>query len=390
VKNLPIRPLFCLASLCMVPAVLRAEPPSLLEFRAGAGVEHQTNVLQAPTQEQSDDIGVFSVGIKAEREYSLQHFKADVEAATYRYRNLSHLDYSTLNYAAAWDWKFTPALHGILSAERRQYRDITNIPATGLDEVGRRTERAELLEGIYDIDGAWRALAGVSRTSSRSTVPQSWDASPTVRSARVGGGYEWASGSSLFARFRRGDGEYKAPVFPAPSADFRENEADLQLRWIVTGKTSLDARLGHLRRTHSEAPARDFSGTVGSAIVNWAATGKTKVVAGVLRDLSSSGLDIGGTVKSTRFYVGPVWNATAHTAVSARYDRIERNWRDVPAGAPDTGREDTIRAASIGVDWTPRRIVTVSALVREERVKSTLTGVGFRNTVIGLGVKVAI
>jgi exopolysaccharide biosynthesis operon protein EpsL len=389
VKNPTIRPLICLASLCLVPTALRAEPPNLFEFRAGAGVEHHTNVLLAPTQEQSDNIGVLSVGIKVDREYSLQHFRADVEAATYRYSDLPHLDYSTLNYSAAWDWKVTPALHGVLSADRRQFRDITNV-ATGLNEVGRRTERAELLEGIYDIDGAWRALAGVSRSSSTSTLAQDFDANPTVRSARVGGGYEWASGSSLFARFRRGDGEYKAPVLPAASAEFHENEADLQLKWILTGKTSLDARLGHLRRKHSQAPALDFSGPVGSATVNWAATGKTKVAAGLVRELTSSGLDIGGHVRSTRLFVAPVWSATALTAVNARYDRIERNWRDVPAGAQDSGREDVIESASVGVDWTPRRIVTLSALVRRERVKSPVPGASYRNSVVGLAVKVTL
>jgi exopolysaccharide biosynthesis operon protein EpsL len=390
VNNLTIRPLFCLASLCMIPAVLRAEPPNLIQFRAGAGVEHHSNVLQTSTQEQSDEIGVLSVGLKAEREYSLQRFSAEVEAATYKYDKFSHLNYSTLNYAAAWDWKFTPALHGVLSAERRQFRDITDITGQGLNEVGRRTERTELLEGIYDIDGVWRALAGVSRTSSTSTVPQSWDASPTVRSARVGGGYEWASGSALFLRFRRGDGEYKEPVLPATSADFRENETDLRLKWILTGKTTLDSRVGYLRREHSEAPARDFSGPVGSATVDWSATGKTRVIAGVLRDLSSSGLDVGGHVRSTRFFVGPVWNATALTSLNARYDRIVRSWRDVPAGPEQSGRRDVIQAASIGLDWTPRRIVTVSASVRGERVKSSISGANYRNTVVGLGVKVAI
>ena len=113
-KNLPIRPLISLASLCLFPAVLRAEPPNLLQFRASAGVEHDSNVLQAPANEQSDDIGVLSVGVKAERNYGLQHFRADAEVAAYRYRNLSNLNYSTVNYAAAWDWRFTQALHGVL------------------------------------------------------------------------------------------------------------------------------------------------------------------------------------------------------------------------------------------------------------------------------------
>jgi len=388
-KKMSYRPLLSLASLCVFPAVLRAEPPNLLELRASAGVEHDTNVQRAPSQEQSDNIGVLSVGVKLDRSYSLQHFKADVEASRYNYSSHSDLNYSTLNYNAAWDWKVTPALHGVLSAERRQFRDISDSTVPGVTEIGRRTQRAEVFEGIYDIDGVWRALAGLTRTSSSTTVPISWDASPTIRSARVGGGYEWASGSSLFARFRHGDGEYTAPLSTAVSADFKEDEAELVLKWILTGKTTLDAQLGHLKRTHSGVPARDFSGPVGNATVTWNATAKTSVLAGVARYLGSSGLDTGGHVVSDRIFVGPVWKATARTSVNARYDRITRSWRDITPGAPENGRRDVVEATSIGVDWEPHRIVTVSASVRGERVNSNAIGTSYRNTAVAAAVKVA-
>ncbi len=372
--------------MCAFP-IVRAEPPDLLNFRASAGVEHNSNVLRSPTQEQSDNIGVLAVGVNVDRSYSLQHFRADVEAARYSYNNHSELDYSTLNYAAAWDWKTGTALHGVLSADRRQFRDIGDTVA-GVAEIGRRTQRAELLEGIYDIDGAWRALAGVSHTSSSTTVPVSWDASPTVRSARVGGGYEWASGSSLLVRWRHGEGEYKAPLSPASPTDFRENEVEAALKWLASGKTTLDARLGHLRRTHSQSPQSDFSGPTGSATVTWDATGKTRVIAGAMRYLSSSGLDSGGHVESDRAFIGPVWRATAHTSVNARYDRTVRHWRDIAPGTPDSGRRDVIESASLGIDWEPRRIVTVSASVRRERVNSSLTGASYRNTAVGANVRV--
>jgi hypothetical protein len=179
-------------------------------------------------------------------------------------------------------------------------------------------------------------------------------------------------------------------VSPAVPASFRENEFDAQLKWILTGKTSLETRLGHLERTHAEAPARDFSGPIGSATVNWAATGKTRVIAGVIRDLNSSGLTTGGQVKNTRVFVGPVWNATAHTTVNARYDRIARSWHDIVPGLPETNRRDTIQQATLGVDWTPRRIVTLSASVRGEKVKSNLLGASYRNTAVALAVKVSI
>lgn len=387
-NKLHIRSLLSLALPCVFPAMLRAEPPDLLRFRASAGVEHDSNVLRAPTNSQSDNIGVLSVGVRAERNYGLQHVMADVEAATYRYRNLSNLNYSTLNYTALWDWKLTPALHGVASAERRQFRDIGDT-VVGISEIGRRTERKELLEGIYDIDGVWRALAGVSHSTSSTTLPVSWDASPTVRSAQVGGGYEWASGSSLFGRLRHGKGEYKAPLTLLVSPDFNENEAEAMLKWILTGKTSLDARLSYLRRTHPDAPARNFSGPIGSATANWDVTGKTSVRAGLMRYLSSSGLDTGGHVESNRVFIGPVWKATAHTSVNARYDRTTRNWRDIAAGTSQAGRRDIIQSSSIGVDWEPRRVVALSATVRGERVKSNLVGGSYRNTAFAVAVKVS-
>jgi exopolysaccharide biosynthesis operon protein EpsL len=385
-KKMPIRPLVCLISACVFPAVLRAEPPDLIDFRVGAGVEHNTNVLRTTTGEQSDDITVLSVGAKIDRTYSLQRFRADLEASKYYYRNLSNLDYSTLNYLLAWDWRFTPALHGVLSSERREFRDIGDTVA-GIQEIGIRKERTELFEGIYDIDGVWRALAGVSQTSSSTTLPESWDGSPTVRSARVGGGYEFASGSSIFVRARRGDGEYKAAQTPGAPADFQETEGDAQLKWILTGKTSLDARLGYLDRTHDGAPQRDFDGPQGSATVVWDATGKTRVVAGLQHYLSSSGLDTGGFVESDRFFLGPVWRATAHTSVNARYEWVGRDWRDIAAGEIEAGRRDVIQILSLGVDWAPRRLVTVTGSLRGERVKSNQPGSSYRNNAVAVGMR---
>jgi exopolysaccharide biosynthesis operon protein EpsL len=386
-KKLPIRPLTPLAALFMASAVM-AQPQSTdaFQIRAGVGVEHDTNVLRQPTAV-SDTVGTASVGLRFDRRYSLQRFRADVEAATYRYQDRSELNYSTLNYNAAWDWSFTPRLHGVISADRKQYRETTADVLTGVNRVGRRTERRELAEGIYELGSAWRVLAGVAHTSAKSTEPNTWDASPDVRSAYVGAGYELGSGTSLTGRLRRGDGEYKDPSIGAASGDFRENEADIVLKWPVTGKTHLEARLGHLDRSHSGAPQRDFSGMVGNATVNWEITGKTRLMAGVIRDLSATGLAIGGHVKSDRIWLQPVWKPTVQTAVNLRYERIKRSWRDIPIGSPDLGRHETIQNALVGFEWEPRPKIAVSATVRHERLKSNLTFSGYRATIYGIAGK---
>jgi len=358
-----------------------------LTFRVGAGVEGDNNVLRQ-TNRISDTIGSLSLGAKLDKRYGLQRFRADVEASRFKYQDNSNLDYSTLNYNAAWDWSFTPRVHGVVSADRRQFRETSVDSLTGVNRVGRRTERTELAEGVYELGASWRALGGVSHSLAKSTEPRSWDASPDIRSAYVGAGYEFPSGTSLTARVRRGDGEYKDPTAGAATGDFKDNEVDLLFKWPITGRTAVEGRVGRLERKHDGAPQRDFSGMVASANMSWEITGKTRLLAGFARDLAATGLAIGGSVRNDRFYISPVWKPTAQTAVNLKYERVARDWRSVPFGAPDFGRSETIQSWLIGAEWEPRRAVALGANLRSERLKSNLPFSGYRATVFGVTGKV--
>lgn len=358
------------------------------QLRALVGVEHETNALRVPSgaNPKSDELAILGVGLKLNRRYGLQRVRADIEANTFRYRDQTDLNFNTINYALAWDWQVTSRAHGIVSADRKQFREVTTDPVVLTNRVGRRTERAEIAEGTYDVTASWRALAGVSHTQSSSSVANSFDASPSVRSVRVGVGYELPSKTSLYARFRRGNGDYSSGTVGAANSDFRENEAELVLNWPLTVKTSVEGRLGHLDRNHSSAPQRDFSGMVGHANLRWEITGKTRLAAGVGRDLSATGLAGGGHVQQNRFYIGPVWQATAQIAVNARYDLASRDWKNVPAGSAEAGKHERVQLLSAGVDWEPRRFLTVSTYVRGERLKSNLNS-GYRSTTVGAALK---
>ncbi|MDB5874132.1 MAG: hypothetical protein JWQ07_3574 [Ramlibacter sp.] len=386
-KNLPIRPLLSLAALCVGSAAYGAdEQTGVFQFRAAAGVERDSNVLRQNTGEISDNIGMLSVGVKADKRIGLQRLRADVEATQYKYQDQSSLDYHTINYSAAWDWSLTPRFHGVLSADRRQYREVTTDSLTFANRIGRRTERNEVLEGVYDVGASWRALAGFTRSSSESTEPRSWDASPVVRSARVGVGYETPKGSLLTLKYRRGDGEYTDTTPGAATGGFKEKETELALKWPVTIKTAIDARIAHVSREHSVAPQLDFSGMVGGANINWEISAKTRLIAGYMHDLIASGLVTGGHVETDRVYITPVWQVLPHIALNARYDRSERRWRDVPAGA-DVGRHETVEAAGVGLDWDPRPALTVSTSLRGEKLASSLPLSSYNATIFAVAVK---
>lgn len=356
-----------------------------LQFRVMGGLEHESNVTRVQSGAISDTALFAGIGLGADRRFGLQRLRADVEANTYHYNNHSSLDYDIFNYALAWDWSLTPRFHGVLGANQQQYREVQLDRATLQNNVGRRSDRTQLLQGVYEVGAAWRLTGDLSRTQSTSSQSNSWNGNPTIDNARLGVGYEFASGTSVYARHRRGNGSYEDSTATG-GGDFKENETDVLLKWPATGKTTLDARLGHLSRKHDQNTQRDFSGLVGSAIVSWAVTGKTSITGGLSRDLSATGDAVGGHVTSDRVFIGPVWRVTPLVAVNLRYDHVNRSWDDIPAGGFNAGRDESLNILAASVEWKPLRWMSVSGYVRGER-QSSNANTGYRNTTVGAAVK---
>ena len=406
--KLPIRPVLAFAAFTLAaPAALAQQQqqpeqpppppqpaqqtglPEGLHLRAQLGVEHDSNVLRTANNEQSDTAFTAGLGLSFNRRYGLQNIRADIQAEGWWYQDHSDLNFNTLNYALGWDWRVTPRFHGVASADRREYREVTT-NALGGNQVGYRTERVELLEGAFDVTASWRALAGVSHTQNESTQPGSWDGQPEIDWGHVGVGYELPSGSSVRLRYREGDGEYHDPAFTTfanLATDFRDHEWELSGRWPFSGKTTLDGRIAHLDRKHGARPQLDFSGWVGGANVAWEITGKTRLQGGWLHDLTATGTPLGGHVVSDRVFVAPVWAATGKTSFSLRYDYTRRRWEDVPAPSFDAGRRDTLQALAVGVDWSVLRMLTISGYLRGEKLDSSLPSADYNATVYGIAAK---
>ncbi len=357
-------------------------PGPVLALHAGAALERDSNILRAPDAV-SDEIGVLSAGLRLDKRYSLQRLTLQAQASRFGFRDYSNLDYSTLTYDGALNFQFTPALRGILSTDRRQYRDITNASAaTG--RINLRTERRELAEVTLLGRGGWRTLAGLNQSRSRSEDLRALQASPTVSSLHIGGGYEFPAGTLLTAQVRRGDGDYGAV---ARGIGFRETEPSVTLRWPATAKTSLDARIGYLDRSHDQEPARDFQGLVANGTLRWVHSPRTSLEAGLARDLGSYEFGGGGHIRGWRLYLAPAWRPSEKTALRFRHTMERREWQVVSPTSPDLGREDRTRWNALTFEWTPRRLLEFTASARQERRHSTLAGAGFRANVVSLGVR---
>lgn len=391
-KKLPIRTKLAIAttaSLVMAaPAALAQDASAEEGLHVGArlGVEHDSNVLRQTSGGASDTAWTAGLGLKYNKRFSLQRLRADVEWDTWRYSDHSELNFNTLNYNLAWDWSVTPRLHGTVSADRRQYREVVTDPVTVSNLIGKRTERNELAEGAFEVGSGIQVLAGASHYRAESTEPFSWDGLPDITYWQAGVGYQAPSGSTAALRYKHGDGNYHDPTFAGfatLNSDFKDEEVELAGSWSYSGKTTVNGRISHLKRTHDAAPVLDFSGVRGALNVNWAVTGKTRLQAGWMRDVSATGLATGGRVDSDRLFIAPVWQATAKTAFTARYDYTRREWKGVPAATPDAGRNERIEALQAGVDWQALRTILVSGYIRHEKLHSSLNS-GYTANVYGI------
>ncbi len=359
------------------------EPPGpVLSLHVQAGAERDSNILRAPDAV-SDEIGVLSAGVRIDKRYSLQRLTPQAHANRYRFREFSNLDYSTYTYEGAWHFAFTPRLRGTVSARQSQLRDFSQVDAAN-PRVDLRTERRERAEVTLAGRGGWYTLAGVAHDRSRSDDPRSLEASPTVSSLLVGGGYEFPTGARLSAQLRRGEGDYGAV---SAGIDFREVEPSLALRWPLTAKTSLDARVGYLDRSHDTQPARDFQGLVGSSALRWEFSPRTSVEAGLARDLGSYQFGAGGRIQGWRLFIAPAWKPSEKTTLRFRHAMEWRDWRVVSPSSPDLGREDRTTWNTLALEWVPRRFLELSASARHERRHSNLPGLDFRATVYSLSAR---
>lgn len=373
--------------LLTVPDLARGQGPDetpapVLALHAGVAVERDSNVLRSASPV-SDEIGVFTAGVRVDKRYSLQHLTLQAQASRFRFRDADHLDYSTFNYAGGWTFQVTPAVRGVLSADQRQSRDITNASAlTG--GVSRRTERHELAEVTLLGHGGWRTLAGLDQSRRRSDDPRTLEASPTVSSVHLGGGYESSTGTLLTAQVRRGEGDYGGV---ASGIGFRETEPSVRLRWPATAKTALDARVAYLDRVHDTEPVRDFKGLIADTTLRWTYSPRTSVEAGFARDLGSYEFGSGGRVRGWRAQLAPTWKPSEKTALRFRHTTQRREWQVVSPASPDLGREDRTRWNALTFEWTPSRLLEFTASVRQERRRSNLVGLDFRANVVALGVR---
>lgn len=343
----------------------------------------------------SDQVITSTATLSLNKLYGMQRFQVNGSIVDNRYHNFDFLNFIAKNYDAAWTWQLTPYFHGNLSSTHKEglqnFGNLTGFINSSNRNI--RTDEIHRFDSIFELNRSWHVIGGVSQsklTNSRLTVQ---DFDNTVLSFEGGIRYALPSGSSLTYKARHGQGDFFKRPEPISSTlfdtRFQDMEHDMRLLWLITAKTSIEARIGHFERKHDHFAQRDFSGFVGNFNVNWAITGKTRLVAGWARDLSNfqtaTNFQLAGFqrfsssyIAADRFSVAPAWQITEKTALRLRYEYSILDYLGPVLSFPDI-RHDSMHSGQAILDWQPVRAISLSAMLQRDHRTANIRGFDFDN-----------
>jgi exopolysaccharide biosynthesis operon protein EpsL len=346
-----------------------AEYPFLkdLTLVAGGGVTSDSNLFRRPTA-QSETISNGYIGLRLDKSHGQQQVQLDVTQTVTRYGKFKYLDFDSLSYSGAWNWRLGKHFSGKLSASRNESLSPFEDTAAG---IGRNVRISQ--NQAFDLDNwitdGWHLLLGVSQSDQKSEQNLQ-SRTPDFKSVNASAGirYQTRAGNSLTLRRQSTDGEYiNAPV-GASQSDYTENLNEISADWKLSAASSLNGRLGWLDRDNKDPARRDFSGKSSSLSYNWNPGGKLALAVSVssraspLQDLTASHR------QDETLAVSPSWQISEKTSAFLRLSQQKSTDQGVLVALPGGPRRDTTNTSAAGLDWAVSRKLSVNiSLERQER-----------------------
>lgn len=367
-----------------------ADESDVFNVVLGSSLTYDANVFRLPDKPQlvggrrvvSDKIGVFFAGLRIDKPYAQQHFQLDVTETAYRYGNRPHQNFDALDYRGAWLWRLTPRLGGTLSAERKK-SSVSYDNFRG-SQTNTRTSNNRSFKLDGQVFGGWHLLLGVSRDEQENSVPFLAEQDFRTTEGEAGVNYVAGSGSSITVTRRANRGDYLNRQIDAATLfdnRFRERESELKASWVVSGRSSLSARLTRIARRHEHFAQRDFSGRTGELGYAWAPTDKLRLNLSAKRNIApflgaSSSYSVSDTLSFT-----PAWQVSARTAVDMSFNRTEQDFPGSVDPSLGPARSDTLNSLQLGVNWSPPRNVSIRASLQRDRRSSNHAEFEFDDTI---------
>jgi exopolysaccharide biosynthesis operon protein EpsL len=371
--------------LCAVSAIpAGAGPNDALHVYAGAGYGHDDNLLRVPENlpafdnTRADSWWQREGGLIFDKTYSRQRISAIAKLSKYDFSHFKQLNYDGKDLQATWFWQLGNHLDGKLGTSYQQvlapYTDFYS------NQRNLRRTRSKFVDAAWRVHPAWRVRGAFQRDTFAYELLGQRSNNRTEDASELGLDYLARSGSTvgLVARRVKGSYPYSRPVGTVLfNDDFTQNELKARVLWLATGSTSIDALVGHTRRSQPAYGAGKTSGLTGRVKATWQPQGKMTYNATLWRDFAPLESTLVSYTLNKGASAGVQWDATAKIRVNADAVRERRNYNARRAFDGSSNLRDAVRTASLRATWSPRQTVQVAAgFTRQTRSGSPVLGTG--------------
>jgi len=291
----------------------------------------------------SDNITRFGLGLKADVPVSRQHLVFDAQFDTYHYDRYSLLNNSSYAAAGTWMWQYGNdwKRHGGVGL-RRFMGGFGELQAPAKDMV---TETHTFGSAAYALGARYKLRGALDYYNYTHDLAGANLLDNDITSATVGVDYVTPELNSLGLQIKYSDGNFpNNQLVGGTLIDNRYNEIETSAvaHWVVSGKSTFDARLGYTSRKHKAVQARDFGGATGNLNYTFQVGSKTKLIAQIYRELKAYealpgsfaptyGDFTAAYVLSNGLSIGPQWAPTATLVVQGQYLYEKRDFKGDPS-----------------------------------------------------------
>ncbi len=367
----------------------------------GAQESHDDNLFRLPADpalvdpaiERTDYITRISLGLEQEWQWSRQTVILDAKANHDAYANNDHLDNTSGQAGARWQWQAGSRWAGEFGGDyRKSLANFANTRFLGRDEVETLGASWKL---AFHLGPQWSLrAAGRHADTGHSAIERRVDDSATD-SASLGLQFTTASDNEFALSYRatRADfeqsGSLDGQLF---DRDFEERSGNFRARYVFSEKTSFDGNVGYLRRDYADAATLaetrgSFSGIVWDAALHWDPSIKVRLELAGWRKLRAY-LD----AESDYFVaegasLAASWHPTDRLAFTLEAGIEDQDYLGSGVGlAPDL-RNDRVWIQELGFSYRMLRKLHFDVRARVEDRDSDRANLQYDSQVVAVGIR---
>lgn len=376
-----------ITALAALLSCLAAYAETPLSLSITQQLTYDSNILKDNLNKYRDAKSTTGVRVGFNKDYGRQNYQVSATAVTNKYKNTKEYDndgynmvfgvssYLASNFYASANHTRVSQLQSPEDQSGARYRETIESESTQLS----------LRYGLY---GRWSVDGSLDNSKANYDRVKFYNR----KSDGVRFGLRYSPTDLLYFDFGAKKSKIDYPNYPLVGIvgdEVKRSDVDLSSRWVVTGYSSLNARIAWTQEKHPNDKRRDFNGLTGSLSWDYTPSGKMTYSVGIDRDTNNAGGSTYGYLGLVPSYssqnrlttgvrLGAAWKPTSKLSVSSNlvYKQIEEDVRDAIIRDEQVIQEGSLKGAyrslDIGANYQFLTSTSVGCTVRQYERRNSL------------------